>query len=265
MFKFVAILMLSASFSLQAITIGAYNIRNFDYDERSRVHTNKPELATILSGLKADVLSLEEINNTVEFERFVASSLKDYAVALSKCGGAHGQRLGFLYNTATIELINFHEDLRVTEPGTPGACDAGTRPLAIALFQIKATKQKFYGITAHLKAGSAPAAMSKRKKQYDVIKLVINELKEKSGVKEYYFAGDLNTTEYLSKGADYVLLNKLIKDLGMVHLTQNLSCSAYWWGGTDDGIESPSLLDHIVITPGLLKTPGKLNVNVGGH
>ena len=263
MFRALLVSLILLSVKLEAITIGAYNIRNFDYDERSRVHTNKPELANILLSLKADVLSVEEINNTAEFEKFVKNKLPGFDTELTRCGGAHGQRLGFVFNTSKVELLNFIEDLRITEPGTQGACDSGTRPLAIALFQIKATKQKFYGISAHLKAGSAPAAINKRTKQYEILKNVIQELKTKTGVKDFFLAGDLNTTEFLSRGIDYKLLNKVVSDLGMVNLTQNLSCSAYWWGGTDDGIESPSLLDHLVVTPGLLKTAGK--VAVGGH
>ena len=60
------LLALLASLTAQAaFTIGAYNIRNFDYDERYRIRTNKPALGSILNSLKADVMSVEEINNVV--------------------------------------------------------------------------------------------------------------------------------------------------------------------------------------------------------
>jgi hypothetical protein len=49
----------------------------------------------------------------------------------------------------------------------------------------------------------------------------------------------------------------------MIDLAQNLGCSAYWWGGSDDGIEDPSLLDHIVVTPGLRKNTNQAQVS--GH
>lgn len=246
-----------------AITIGAYNIRNFDYDERYRIRTNKPELATMLKNLKADVLSVEEINNKEEFELFITTQLPGYKVAISECGGAHAQRLGFIYNTATVNLLSFNEDLSISEPGQAGGCDSGSRPLAIGLFQIKSSNQKFYGMTAHLKSGSDPESVSKRTKQYEILKKVVKELKLKTGVQDFYIAGDMNTTEYISRGTDYKLFTKLVSDLGMFDLAQDIACSAYWWGGTDDGIEEPSLLDHVIITPGLRKTSNKAEAQ--GH
>ena len=73
------LLALVTSLSVQAaITIGAYNIRNFDYDERYRIRTNKPELTTMLANLKADVLSVEENNNTAEFALFITSKLPGF-------------------------------------------------------------------------------------------------------------------------------------------------------------------------------------------
>jgi endonuclease/exonuclease/phosphatase family metal-dependent hydrolase len=258
-----ALFLVSTLTAQAAVTIGTYNIRNFDYDERYRIRTNKPELASLLLNLKADVLSVQEINNTAEFEKFVGSKLPGYDTELSRCGGAHGQRLGFLYNKKTIEMLAFNEDLSISEPGTPGACDAGSRPMAIALFKIRATGQRFYGMSVHLKSGSDPSAMKKRFKQYQIIKQTINELSSKSGIRDFYVAGDFNTTEYISRGSDYTQLTTVVKELGMIDLASNLKCSAYWWGGTDDGIETPSLLDHVIATPGLVKSQPK--VKVGGH
>lgn len=247
------VLTLLFTLSAKALTIGAYNIRNFDYDERSRIKTNKQELSLLLQSLNFDVLSIEEVNNTAEFERMVAAKLPGYAVEVSRCGGAHGQHLGFVYKTSTVELLSFNEDLSISEPGKGGACDSGSRPLAIALFKIRATGQKFYAMTAHLKAGGDAGSIAKREKQFKIIKDTINELRSKTGIQDFSFAGDMNTTEYLNRGADYKNFNRLVSDLGMIDLAANAKCSAYWWGGSDDGIESPSLLDHIVVTPGLMK------------
>ncbi len=249
------LLALLSSLSVQAsITIGAYNIRNFDYDERYRIRTDKVELSSMLKNLKTDVLSVEEIVNTAEFNTFITTKMPGHKAAISECGGAHGQHLGFIYNTQTVNLLSFNEDLSISEPGQAGGCDSGSRPLAIALFEIKATKQKFYGMTAHLKSGSAPDSMDKRAKQYLIIKKIINELKSKTGIVDFYVAGDLNTTEYLNRGGDYTRLTKVVSELGMIDLSQNVGCSAYWWGGTEDGLEEPALLDHVIVTPGLRKT-----------
>ncbi len=252
-----ALLPVLFSVSAHALTIGAYNIRNFDYDERSRIKTNKQELSVLLQSLKVDVLSVEEVNNTAEFERMVSAKLPGYAVEVSRCGGAHGQHLGFLYNTNTVELLSFNEDLSISEPGQGGKCDSGSRPLAIALFKIKSSGQKFYALAAHLKAGGDAGALSKRQKQYEIIKNTVNELREKTGVKDFSIAGDMNTTEYLNRGSDYKFFTKMVSDLGMTDLAANTACSAYYWGGTDDGIETPTLLDHVVVTPGLMKKQAK--------
>lgn len=258
------LLTLITSLSLQAaVTIGTYNIRNFDYDERYHIQTNKIELSKMLKNLKADILSVEEINNTTEFKNYIPANLPGYKAVTSECGGAHGQHLGFIYNTATVEMLSFNEDLSISEPGKAGSCTSGSRPLAIGLFQIKATKQKFYGMTVHLKSGSDPDSMNKRAKQFEILKGVIKELKAKTGIVDYFFAGDMNTTEYLSRGSDYKMLTKVVSDLGMIDLAANLSCSAYWWGGSDDGVEDPSLLDHIVATPGLVKKQTK--AQAAGH
>ena len=258
-----AIISLFFTLSSYALTIGAYNIRNFDYDERSRIKTNKQELSLLLQSLKVDVLSVEEVNNTAEFERMVASKLPSYGTEISRCGGAHGQHLGFLYNMNTVELLSFNEDLTISEPGKGGSCDSGSRPLAIALFKIKATGQKFYAMTAHLKAGADAGSLAKRQKQYEIIKNTVNELRQKTGIQDFSFAGDMNTTEYLNRGTDYVHFRKLVSDLGMIDLAANNACSAYYWGGTDDGIETPSILDHVVVTPGLMKK--KATAEAHGH
>lgn len=256
---------LSVTTSAIALTIGAYNIRNFDYDERYRIRTNKSELSKILNNLRFDVLSVEEISNTFEWDKFVHNQLPHHSSEISRCGGAHGQKLGFLYNTKTIELLSFNEDLSITNPGTSGNCDSGSRPAAIGLFRNKSTGQKFYGITVHLKSGSAPASIQKRSAQLNILKKIITELKSKTGVKDYFLAGDFNTTEYLSRGADYKLLTTVVNDLGMIDLSANLKCSAYYWGGTNDGIETPSLLDHVIVTPGLVNLKNRSSATALGH
>lgn len=263
--RFLSVFLVTLSFAAEAsMTLGTYNIRNFDYDQRYRIQTNKPELSKLISETKADVMAVQEINNTSEFESFISKKLKGYETELTRCGGAHGQRLGFVYNTSKVELLSFNEDLSISNPGQDGTCDSGSRPLAIALFKIKSSGQKFYALTAHLKSGGQPDSVEKREKQFEIIQETIEELKSKTGVKEYFFSGDLNTTNYLTRGRDFKMLKKFTEALGMIDLAGSLKCSAYWWGGSDDGIESPSLLDHLIVTPGLIKNSTQ-SANVGGH
>ena len=53
------------------------------------------------------------------------------------------------------------------------------------------------------------------------------------------------------------MLTKFVSDLGMIDLASDLKCSAYWWGGSDDNIEDPTLLDHVIVTPGLRTNSNK--------
>lgn len=59
-----------------SLTVGTYNIRNFDYDERYRIKTNKPELAKIIKETQADLIAVQEINNTTEFVRYVKTTFQ---------------------------------------------------------------------------------------------------------------------------------------------------------------------------------------------
>ena len=251
-----SLLLATLVFSLPslALTLGTYNIRNFDYDERSRVRTNKSELADILSSLNADVLSVEEINNGKEFGRFLSARLPGYDFELTRCGGEHGQTLGFIYNTRTIELLGFEESLATSNPGQSETCNSGSRPLAIGIFKVKATGQKFIGVTAHLKSGGQTNSIHKRAKQYEIIRDVVRSVQAKTGVRDFYIAGDFNSTTYEFRGPDYTNLSRVVSQMGGSDLANTISCTSYWWGGSDDEIETPSLLDHLIVSPGLMKS-----------
>lgn len=248
----------------QALTIGAYNIRNFDYDTRYRIKTNKPALANIIKSANADILAVEEISNTGEFERFVRSNLPDYEVTLSRCGGRGQHHLGFIYKRNAIELLSFNEDLSITDPGGNVGCDTSSRPLVIALFRDMKTNKRFYGLGAHLKAGSASDAVEKRHVQLEIISNWIQHLKSNTTIKDYFVAGDLNTTLFYDGGVDYQALQKFAAKNGLVNATQTVGCSSYWWGGTNDNIEDPSLIDHVLISKSLIGKKG-YTAKVGAH
>lgn len=248
----------------QALTIGAYNIRNFDYDTRYRIKTNKPALSEIINKVGADILTVEEISNTGEFERFVSANLPGHAVALSQCGGRGGHHLGFVYNTKAIQLLSINEDLSITDPGGNPGCDTSSRPLVIALFKDLKTNKNFYGLAAHLKAGSARDAVAKRHEQLEIVGNWIAHLKAQTGIQDYFVAGDLNTTLFYNRGADFQALEKFASKHDLVNTTQSVGCSAYWWGGTNDNIEDPSLIDHVFVSKSLLGNKGA-SAKVGSH
>lgn len=242
--------------AFSALTVGTYNIRNFDYDERARISTDKAVLEKTLKSFQFDLLGVNEINNTQEFERFIETKFPQYEVQLSTCGGAHGQRLGFVFNKSKLRLISYEEDLSVTDPGgsNPG-CYAGSRPLAIAYFEELATGEKFHHIQVHLKAGSNADAHNKRFKQYQIIEKKLKDMMAK-GFTKIVMSGDFNTTGYLDRNEDHKRFTQMIQNAGMINTSAALPCSAYWWGGTDDGIETPSLLDHVIASADFMKNKG---------
>ena len=69
------------------IKITTYNIRNFDYDSRADIMTNKSELLKIIESVDSDLIGVQEIVNKDAFIRFVAQYLPNYKVALTDCGG----------------------------------------------------------------------------------------------------------------------------------------------------------------------------------
>lgn len=257
------LMMFLVSTLTQALTISAYNIRNFDYDTRARIKTNKPVLAEIIKSTQSDILTVEEISNTGEFERFVSANLPGYAVRLSRCGGRGQHHLGFVYKTKTVELLAFNEDLSITDPGGNVGCDTSSRPLGIALFRNLETNRRFYGLAAHLKAGSGGEAVEKRHEQLNIISNWIVHLKTQTGIQDYFVAGDLNTTLFYGNGADAKALDKFSVQTGLVNATKSIGCSAYWWGGTNDEIEDPSQLDHVFVSAGMMNRG--YSAKVGSH
>jgi endonuclease/exonuclease/phosphatase family metal-dependent hydrolase len=231
------------------LSITSYNIRNYDYDERSRIRTNKSKLASILLKLDADLIAVQEIRNTKDFSKFVTLNLPDYDLVLSRCGGSHQQKLGFIYKKSTLTVLDYFEDNRITKVKvTPGTqCQDGSRPAFISRFLINKTGKEFWSMTFHLKAGGRASSFRKRDYQFKIIEKIMNEFKEQKYT-NFVLLGDLNTTEYNKKAKRYEQFNQFLKRNSLLNLTKDLECSSYWWGGLRDGIEYPSKLDHILIS-----------------
>lgn len=248
----VLILALLFSFSSQAfIKLATYNIRNFDYDERDDIHTNKTKLKDIISKASPDLMAVQEINNTSEFKRFLRNNFSQYSVVFTNCGGSHGQKLGFVYNHYKLGVQRFYEDMRVSNPNNPNQSTcAGSRPLGIAQFRMLGNNSKFVAIAVHLKAGGQDRSIEKRFKQLEILKNVISDIR-RTGFDKFVVMGDFNSTEYIFKSHQYRRFNSLIESAGLMDLTQDVGCTSYWWGGVEDGKEYPSILDHILVSKSL--------------
>ena len=237
--------------------LASYNIRNFDYDTRSNTPTNKRHLVNTINELKADLIAVQEIHETQVFSEMIDKTFQgQYKSVLSKCGGAHEQRLGFIYKSNKVKLIDFREDLRTVAPGkgrviTADNCRYGSRPVAIAKFQKLDNQEYFYAIAVHLKSGGQPKSIKTRFAQLKIINNITKELK-KTGVNNIVIMGDFNSTEYGLKNENYRRFKREVSRMGLVDTTADLSCSSYWWGGIDDYQQYPSTLDHILVSSDFL-------------
>ncbi|MBL7666016.1 MAG: hypothetical protein JNM93_12850 [Bacteriovoracaceae bacterium] len=247
---------------------GSYNIRNFGSDEANQPDTDKVELAKTIAGLQVDMLGVEEIVDKQQFTQFVAGYFPYYALALSQCGGRGRQHLGIMYNPQRFNLIGLYEDMRLSASGPNSQIDCyqGLRPALIGYFEDKQTSKKFIFMVLHLKAGGDQKAMETRYFQYEVLKVVLNEYRVR-GYNDFIIVGDLNSTEYSLGPSNpyYQAFKQIISNLGLYDLTQNLPCTNYWHGGTRDGIEEPSMLDHILSSPSFVSPKNPPAAYVGAH
>jgi endonuclease/exonuclease/phosphatase family metal-dependent hydrolase len=255
--NYLVVLLISTLFSIDAFSglrFSSYNIRNFDYDSRSHTPTNKRHLVRILDEVNADLIAVQEINEEQVFEKMINVNYNgELRSKLSMCGGAHGQKLGFVWKTNKLKLINFTEDSRISNPNNPHQenCYNGSRPLAIGTFKILDRNETLVAISVHLKSGGRPSNIDKRFKQHEIIRKVVSEYRAK-GVKHFVIMGDFNSTEYIINGEVKNRFVRSVSNMGLKDVTSKLTCSAYWWGGAQDSKQYPSMLDHILVSPSLL-------------
>jgi endonuclease/exonuclease/phosphatase family metal-dependent hydrolase len=250
----VAALIILVSLSAQAkLRFATYNIRNFDYDERSQTPTNKNQLKNTLKNINADLLAVQEINEAFVFESFVRNNFYKYDVALSECGGSHGQKLGFVYDTSKFKLVEFKEDFRTVNPKKTGntVCQ-GSRPLAIARFKMKKSNEELIAISVHLKAGGHKKSIAKRFAQLEILTKVVRYYQAK-GIRNVVVMGDFNSTEYYYKSKEYRRFVRVVSEMDMIDTSKEIKCTSYWWGGEEDGQQYPSILDHVLVSPALAK------------
>lgn len=251
-----------------SLKIATYNIRNFDYDERSSVSTNKKFLAKQISTINADILGVQEIKEEIVFENFIKKEFgRTYKVRLSECGGSHDQKLGVVYKAKRFKLISFDEDLSAANPNGNGDyysyCRNGSRPFVIAKLRDLKTNKIMTVIVVHLKAGGQPKSIEKRFQQLKLLRKLVDRLSSK-GQNNLVALGDFNSTEYYPKGKVYRKFQRLVQVMNLNETTEKLKCSSYWWGDVDDYKQYPSRLDHILASNSLTRNK-KVSVKVYGH
>lgn len=272
--KSILALTLLSVFSLPSFAgfkLATYNIRNFDYDSRSNVFTNKLHLVKTLKEINADLIGVQEINKTRVFDNMIQSNFSGkYKTVFTECGGAHDQKLGFVYNKSKFRLANFEQDLRTVNLSNHQrvqtrnfSCRGGSRPLAVAHFKEINTGKNILAISVHLKSGGRPNSIAKRFKQLAIIKKLVQE-KRRDGFEHFIVLGDFNSTQYISKGSGRSRFVKLVDEMQLTDTASKLKCTSYWWGGFQDSTQYPSSLDHILVSRSLSKTVNP-KARVYGH
>lgn len=250
------------SFAAHAgLVVKSYNIRNF----ASAKSTNLVLLKKILIDNKADIISVQEIKNAGLFKKFVEAELKSYhyKVVISKCGGAGNQKLGFIYNSKRLELKSFTEDLSLA--GKTPSCNGSSRPAGIGVFRDHNDQLDFAAIAVHLKAGGCGNCIAKRQFQLKRLSLIIKKF-QVNGLENVIALGDFNTTEYNKKSKQYEMFKGFVAHHQMRDSADKVACSSYWGGSNrGDGIEEPSLLDHILITKAFMSNYNQAKASVALH
>lgn len=227
-----------------ALRIGTYNIRNYDYDSREKVSTNNTELEKIIRSANPDLLAVQEIVKYDRFERFISKNLSEYQTIIARCGGRGKQRPGMLYRSSSVELLWSKEDSRLNDRKN---CEDGVRPALIAKFRHKKTGMEFIALSVHLKAGSQDENIEQRFKQLAILSQILKEIRQEHGT-NVALMGDFNSTEYNRYGNNYQRFKTFVEVNKLIDFSQELKCTAYWWGGRDNGTEESSLLDHVMFS-----------------
>lgn len=228
-----------------SFSIATFNIRNYGslFKNRRSPNTNKKVLKRLIKQIKGDLIGLQEIVGTKDFDKFIRKHFPGYKTAFSECGGTGRQKVGFLYNSRKLELEHVHEDLSIKVRD----CHQGLRPMLIGHFRNIKTKKQFLGMVVHLKAGGTDRNISVRQRQLNAISDVIDRHRDK-GYNDIILLGDFNTTEYNTRNAHYIHFIEFLERNGLINLSADVGCSYYWSGGIRDGVYYPAMLDHILVS-----------------
>ncbi len=233
-----------------ALKVGTYNIRNFGIAREAHPATNLAELKSIFTELATDLWGVSEIRNDRLLGEFLQEHFPHTALALTRCGGGLRHKLGFIYDTTKLQLLELREEMEMTNPGGPEACFAYSRPLAVGHFKRRDNGEEFHALQVHLKAGGGPEDFAVRFQQYEIIAARVAKLKSQ-GHQKILVMGDFNTTGMRARNEDFERFEAMRLSQNMANTSDRIFCSYY--STSARGISYPSQLDHILASPELLK------------
>jgi endonuclease/exonuclease/phosphatase family metal-dependent hydrolase len=223
--------------------VGTYNIRMFGEET-----TDMNRLVAIVKATRADVLAVQEIKDEARM-RDLAKRLSDgqrkFTFKLSECGGKSRLMVGFLYDAARVKLTSTREYAEL-DPDGDGSCTEGARPGLLGVFESDG--RTFQLLVIHLAAGGKPDEFARRKEQWTRAHRIAASLRAAGPVA---ILGDTNSTGFLDdRNGERTFIEEQAKRAGLDVATRDLGCSEYF--GKENDLK-PSLLDHVVATPGLVK------------
>jgi len=233
------------------LRIVSWNIRNFPLDERPQDpdlgysrRTNICDLETVLAHLDADILALQEVNDTRRFPPILRRAVTDrrMGIRFSAGGGRFGQHLGIAWNLDALELVS--EPLDVTET----VFEEGMRPAFAAPFRSRRSEGiDFTVIVVHLESGRQN--FGDRRRQNRALAEWIESWVEATGDPDVILLGDFNTTGSPRGGFEGELQSMvtILGRAGLRLLPNETGCSSYWEGGDRDGVQQASLLDWVFL------------------
>ena len=234
------------------LRIASWNVRNFPLDERPQDpdlgysrRTNICDFEAVLAGLDADLLALQEVNDTRRFPPILKRAVEGrrMGVRFSAGGGRLGQHLAIAWDVDTLELMS--EPFDITET----VLEKGMRPAFAAPFRSRrADGVDFTVIVVHLESGRQNFA-DRRRQNRALADWIENRVQE-TGDPDVIFLGDFNTTGSPRGGLDGELqsMESILGRAGLRLLPNETGCSSYWEGGGEpDGIQKASLTDHVFL------------------
>jgi hypothetical protein len=252
-FLFISLLLGSQAWA--GWSVSHYNIRNFNKDPGAGA-TDLVQLGKNIKAFKSDVMEFVEVVNEAAFKTLIQTNLPGYQPLISTCGGFGKQKLAIAYNSKVFNFISSAEDMNFS--GTGSKCGS-LRPAFIVTLEHIATKKAYVFAALHLKAGGAESAMRTRWAQYQLLA----KLSQVYANQNLILLGDLNTTGYNIKDADYDNFQSFLAVSKMTTASQNLHCTSYWEGTLGNGLHQSSILDHVVVKNSM--TRDIASVEVGAH
>lgn len=212
------------------LRIATWNLRNFP-DEGQDL----PRLRARLQELAADVIAVQEVRDPAALQALMPG----WGLALSEAGGRGGQRLGFLYDPAAVELVGAPREHAALAMG------GAVRPGFSGYLRARDGGPDFHVVVVHLKARAEGYGL--RRAQWDALGEILKEVAR--GDDDLVLLGDFNATgpERGGPAEELAALDARFAAVGLRRVGNAAGCSVYWHGARRDAWHEPSLLDLVWI------------------